>query len=739
MGSTPSRNVSETLLSPSLQAGLVLGDRYRILRELGQGGFGRTYLAEDLNRFNEACVLKEFAPQVQGEEALAKAQDLFTREAGVLYRLEHPQIPRFRELFRTEAVGRGLLLLVQDYVSGQDYRELLDERLAQGLTFSEAEGVDLLQQLLPVLAYLHSVGVIHRDIAPDNLIRRDSDGLPILVDFGAVKQVAAEVLSQLRGLPSPRTATRLGKVGYAPGEQMQQGTAYPHSDLYALAASVLALMTGQEPQTLVNPQTLEWRWRDYIHLDEQLGQVLDKMLSLRPGDRYSSAEAVIQALTEIQLIQPAAAIPAPRSTSSNPTIVVSPRSPISEATDPPPVAATPLPSARAIAPLAEEIEDPYSRWWWLLLVGFLLLLAIGGGWLLARNWFMSRNGSSPILAPRNPLPSLVGNETAQSSQQQIEARLQAMEISPQFFDSLVSFTFSQRYPDRQGRPPGNTPEDSALQAEWDRISKDWIGRLEVLPSVVRANLGRYSDTDLQGWLVQAEQRSVGRAAFYNLVDSSFGFLVPDLRGQDYLGTPVGQIWLALAAKIVGTLQNGSALESLTLPVDQDVSEGNTIAPGQGRVYVVALQAGKRLRLAINASESIQISVFPPAGQSGVLLKDASLRDWESGPLPHTGIYQIVVTSQAAAPEGFSLSLRQETLVAVPDSPQDSSTSESVAPTPLAPDPLAPTTPAESTSPTSDAVPKSNSPAPEAPAATPTAPEPTPTAPLPEPAAPPASH
>jgi serine/threonine-protein kinase len=752
MGFTPSRSVTDTALSPSLQPNLILGDRYHILRELGQGGFGRTYLAEDLNRFNESCVLKEFAPQVQGEDALAKAQDLFTREAGVLYRLEHPQIPRFRELFRTEAAGRGLLLLVQDYVCGRDYRELLDERLAQGQTFSEAEGLNLLRQLLPVLAYLHSVGVIHRDIAPDNIIRRDSDGLPVLIDFGGVKQVAAEVLSQLRGFPKPTTATRLGKVGYAPGEQMQQGTAYPHSDLYALAATVLALVTGQEPQALVNPQTLEWHWRNYVNLDERLGAVLDKMLALRPGDRYASAEAVLEALSELPgptpTVNPAAAAP-----SASPTIVIVPTgsAPASAAradAAPTGAAVAPLPSVRAIAP-AEEMEDSFNRWWWVLLVTFLLLLAVGGGWFLARNWVIRQFSNRPGLPPASTqlTPSDAPPKTT-PQHEQIQARLQAMEINPDFFESLVRFTFSQRYPDRQGRPPGNSPEEAAFRAAWDDIARQWIGRLEVLPNGVRANLGRYGDGDLQSWINEAERRSVSKAAFYDLVDSAFGFLAPDLQGQDYLGTPVGQIWLALGAKAIGTIQNGSTLESLALPPDQDVSEGNTLVPGEGRIYVVDLQAGKQLRLAINASPSIRVSVFAPSARGGALLKDSSRRDWTSGPLSQPGLYQIVVTSQAAAPEGFAMSLRQEIIATAPASPASTSaspTDNSPATTPSTGNSPVPATlptdssPAASSS-SQPAPTTSTSPAPISPAPTaPSAPTPTPTAPPPEPTAPPGSN
>lgn len=305
------RHCGEPLLtgkpSPNGLAGEVLGLRYRLLKELGQGGFGRTYLAEDAHRFQELCVLKEFAPQVQESQALQKAEELFAREAGVLYQLQHPQIPRFRELFHTDVQGKGRLFLVQDYVEGATYQALLHQRLQQGQTFSEAEAIDLLRQVLPVLDYIHRVGVVHRDISPDNLIRRDADELPVLIDFGGVKQIAATVASQMQQAGSPIVTsglTRLGKVGYAPPEQMQTGEVFPHSDLYALAMTVLVLLTGKEPPELLGsaPQAIGLRdrrfWQQQAHIGPKLANLLDRMLSPYPQQRFPSAQAVLDTLED---------------------------------------------------------------------------------------------------------------------------------------------------------------------------------------------------------------------------------------------------------------------------------------------------------------------------------------------------------------------------------------------------------------------------------------------------------
>ncbi|WP_243147017.1 serine/threonine-protein kinase [Scytonema sp. UIC 10036] len=312
-----------------IQPGQTLGNRYFIVRQLGQGGFGRTYLAEDSNRFNELCVLKEFSPQVQTPYVLQKAEELFQREATVLYKLQHPQIPRFRELFRNNINGKEYLFLVQDYVEGRTYGSLLDARKQQGSRFSEAETRLLLEQILPVIQYIHSIGVIHRDISPDNLMLRQIDQLPVLIDFGGVKQVAAAVESQYyqpEAVVSPVPPTLLGKAGYSPPEQMQTGLVEPHSDLYALAATILVLLTGKQPQELIDTQSLAWQWRLFANITPSLGMILDKMLSPTPGVRFQSAAQVLQALNPVPVVSP----PSPPSPPPTPpqrteqTIAISP-------------------------------------------------------------------------------------------------------------------------------------------------------------------------------------------------------------------------------------------------------------------------------------------------------------------------------------------------------------------------------------------------------------------------------
>ena len=302
--------------------GLILTDRYKIIKQLGHGGFGRTYLAEDNHRFQELCVLKEFAPQVQGSYALQKSQELFEREAGVLYKLQHPQIPGFREMFRYKLDGEGYLFLVQDYIKGKTYRALLENRKLQGKFFREVEVIKFLLQLLPVLEYIHNLGVIHRDISPDNIILQTSDKLPVLIDFGGVKETVTKVAAEYahKGGALVPQATKLGKVGYAPDEQMRLGIINNDSDLYALAVTALVLLTGKEPSFLIDTHNLTFNWRQEINISENLGNILDKMLAPKPSDRFFSARQVIQALENVPYSNNLATTQAPPDVVSTPPV-----------------------------------------------------------------------------------------------------------------------------------------------------------------------------------------------------------------------------------------------------------------------------------------------------------------------------------------------------------------------------------------------------------------------------------
>lgn len=279
-----------------IAVGTLVGGRYRVERLLGQGGFGRSYLAIDSQRFDELCVLKEFVPANQSPHLLQKAVELFKKEAKTLYQINHPQIPKFLAGFTQSQ----RLFIVQEYVNGTTYAQLLRQRQQKRQLFAEAEVIEWLYNLLPVLEYLHSLNLIHRDISPDNVMYSRDRGLPVLIDFGLVKD-ALVWSTNAETANLPRRTSMVGKFGYSPPEQLRMGHCYPCSDLYALGVTAIVLLTGKHPNALMDAETLQWDWQPYASLKTPLAQVLDKLLMPQPKARYQSARAVIEAMQKLSL------------------------------------------------------------------------------------------------------------------------------------------------------------------------------------------------------------------------------------------------------------------------------------------------------------------------------------------------------------------------------------------------------------------------------------------------------
>jgi len=388
-------------MRPPLPTGAILQNRYRLLSVLGQGGFGRTYLAEDQGRFNELCALKELIPAQSSDYALEKSRELFQREAQILYQIQHPQIPQFRATFEEDQ----RLFLVQDYVEGATYRRLLDQRRMLGKAFSEVEVRQWLMQLLPVLAHIHSKGIIHRDIAPDNIILREADQKPVLIDFGVVKELA----TRFQSLLTSAQQTTVGKPGYAPIEQMQSGQAYPCSDLYSLAVTAVVLLTARDPQELFDGSTLTWYWQRWVTASPAISQVLNRMLSYRPGDRYQSVSEVVQALQTSQ------AAPSPPPPIQPPVVNLPPPNFQTLAAGQPPVTPPPHP-ARQPDPV---IESPkVSVWdepWAVAMIGLALIILTGiGSWAVVRTILSSQPSPTPTETPI-PTPSFSPTPTSSPS------------------------------------------------------------------------------------------------------------------------------------------------------------------------------------------------------------------------------------------------------------------------------------------------------------------------------------
>ncbi|MDJ0674504.1 MAG: serine/threonine-protein kinase [Calothrix sp. MO_167.B42] len=286
------------LLKPEIPSGTLIDNRYLIQELLGQGGLGRTYLAFDTRRFHEPCVLKEFAPIGTGKSELEKCRNLFIREAKILYQLTHPQIPRFLACFE----GDGRLFLVQEFVDGKTYSSILGERQATGQSFSESEAIQWLKNILPILHYVHQHNIIHRDISPDNIMLPKGKNLPVLIDFGVGKQIAdiQEVgTANQANFTFVGKMSLVGKVGYAPREQISLGVCSPSSDIYALGVTTIVLLTGKDPSLLMDQYTLEWKWHLYVKVSPSFATIIDKMLADIPRNRYQTSHEVITDLDSL--------------------------------------------------------------------------------------------------------------------------------------------------------------------------------------------------------------------------------------------------------------------------------------------------------------------------------------------------------------------------------------------------------------------------------------------------------
>jgi WD40 repeat protein len=287
-----------------------LRGRYRPIKLIGRGGFGRTYFALDTDRLNTRCVIKQFAPQTQGTKSFLKAVQLFEQEAVRLHELgENPQIPTLLAYFEQNK----FLYLVQQMVQGQT----LYQEIAAQAAYSEGSIRQLLEDLLPVLHFIHDRGVIHRDITPANIIRRKTDQKPVLIDFGVAKQFSEAIRYE--------PGTRIGTEGYAPIEQLRSGQAYPSSDLYSLGATCLHLLTGCRPEDLYSPQEGRWLWQEYLQkqgrtIHPGLAEVLNYMTKDLVSERYQSAQEVLSDLQQLPKLE--GAVPGWVSSQADPSLFV---------------------------------------------------------------------------------------------------------------------------------------------------------------------------------------------------------------------------------------------------------------------------------------------------------------------------------------------------------------------------------------------------------------------------------
>ncbi len=272
---------------------LILEGRYLPLKPLGKGGFGMTFLSGYCLNPQKSCIIKQLLPPAKlNFEQLELIKRYFHKEAESLQKLsKHPQIPELFAFFSSPAPAsmlfpqQSFFYLVQEFIDGEN----LQQELEMKGKFSEEEVLQFLQEMLPILDFIHRNGCIHRDIKPANIICDRHQHQLYLLDFGTVKQATA-------GIPTENSLV-FATPSFAPQEQMEGKQVFPSSDLYSLAVTCLCLLTGKKVSDLYDISTNKWNWINYTEAGS-LAPVLERMLMPEPHQRFQQAKDVIKALVD---------------------------------------------------------------------------------------------------------------------------------------------------------------------------------------------------------------------------------------------------------------------------------------------------------------------------------------------------------------------------------------------------------------------------------------------------------
>lgn len=272
--------------------GQTIQGRYYIVKQLGRGGVGVTFVAQDRQCFDAECVVKQLKPKSDNPKTLEVARRLFNREAEILNRLGYcDRIPRLLAYFEYN----NDFFLVQELVEGED----LSREIVPNQRWSEAKTITLLKDILEVLLVVQEHSVIHRDIKPSNLMRRKKDDKIVLIDFGSVKQVSTQMVD---ANGQARLTVAVGTKSYMPMEQMMGRPGY-YSDIYAVGMIAIQALTGVSPKDFSVDQDGEIIWRTQLdsktNYHPKLLDILDKMVRNLHQKRYSSAAAVLADLEKL--------------------------------------------------------------------------------------------------------------------------------------------------------------------------------------------------------------------------------------------------------------------------------------------------------------------------------------------------------------------------------------------------------------------------------------------------------
>lgn len=609
-------------MTSSLQLGQRLNERYLIQLDLGRGRFSHNYLANDTHRFDEPCTIKVFLADA-GEDG----PKLFRQQAEILYALDHPQIANFREFF---PLGNSLYL-VQDFIEGQSYRDLLNLRRIQGQAFSELEVRQWWEKLLPLLTYLQGQGISLRGFTLGNVVRRATDGLPVLVDFSNAQ--------------------------YFSGEKGQD-----LDDLHSLGLGATALLTG-----IVEPTP---PWGDLlspIPLSEEFRSLLLAVLASPPTVDLATLTQDLSNLPQYFLPMVATSSPIPTLAESQTNLLGLnedlPQGPHSEFNG-----QNYLPSlSSAMQTTMAKVQGLKGFFKKLLLLLVLMAIAMGLGWGAGQMWLRSQQRTA-LKAEEEKTDTPV--KTDLEIKNEIRTRRLNLGIAPQPFQRLLDDALALQLnidPDaREENGENNLPLGS--QEQQMAMTTTLLDALEsVSPQAMRDlsqnNVGApFGDSEgaRRRWIPRVNQLRLSSRSFNDLVNAQFRHQFPMIDGTvledpEFEQRPLALLWNAMAFDSLVSLEDETHYQKLNFDETNQLNLSGELKPGEGYAYAISIPPTEEFSLQLSAPPSTRISFYPPNGPEK-MLENSTTHQW-SGPLNATGFYELVITSDAQEAIAFKLDLR----------------------------------------------------------------------------------
>ena len=615
-----------------MDIGVVLVDRYRLDQRFSAETSAQGFL------WKGSDTLAGDTPVVLRQVDDPQSRDRLRRVWPQLQSASHPQLPRFGELFEAE----GHLWTVRDWQEGVGFDQILSQRSERQMVFGAGEVLMLLRQLLPALTVLHGRGLVHGDINPGNLLRRNLDGLPVLVDFGLVQAIGE----------APLTGAT---AGYAPRAQGRQESSQVWMDLHGLGVMALVLLSGRAPENLIDRDGEHWTWPEALELDAGFREVLERLISEDPDRRLASASDAIKALESVPMLDSTG--PTAR---SDRTLVLAPTAPDLPLVQPQATASSSASSSSSAQgqpqrlSRAEERERGAEGRLWPVVAALALSALVGtaiGWYLLSRD---ASRGAAPStsrdVVGRSPAVSLPPAEV--DERQQLLSRLRALQVERTWFLKLVDSSLLSRFPERGGRLPTDSIEDAPLRRVWNDLAEEWLARIEQLPPTMRSRLGQLKEAD---WSQQQQalfKQGIHPRVVEQLVSAGARNLLPgDSQGRKP-AEPYRQLWYAAAELSLADV----GIERMTARSLKPSNLSLRVPAGGARLISVTVPSGYGLVLGINGTPLMQMTIYGADGQV----------EEERGPLRIVTLpaaigspVQVLVTNEGVASGLLTLSCRAD--------------------------------------------------------------------------------